>query len=292
MLQPAEADQVAAFLQLFDHGLVGLALLALVRDDFATFEARGILGVEAVIGNSEGDRGVDTACFQIGPFGHPDFKVVRAVAGCRVHEACTGIVGDMVTVQQRHVEFVTAEIEPCQWMSTGQGFQLVVADGPDTRKIGDTCVLEHFVGEGIRQDQLVALLDPVVVRQSVLRNLVEAVVDARGIADGAVARDGPGRGRPDHDRSVQQFLDSRFIASAGTFDRELHPDHVGLVVLILDLGFGKRGLFRPPTTSPAWIRGKAGRRLRTSSVPGQSRLRSRSASSGKGCPSRPRYRGA
>ena len=72
---------------------------------------------------------------------------------------------------------------------------------------------------------------PVVFRR--LLHLVEAVFDPAGIGDGAVAGDGPGRGGPDHHRGAGQ----RFIAAD---HRELDPDGVGDMVVILDLGFGER----------------------------------------------------
>ncbi len=39
---------------------------------------------------------------------HPDAEVIEAVARRRVHEAGTGIVGDVLAIEQRHFELVAA----------------------------------------------------------------------------------------------------------------------------------------------------------------------------------------
>ena len=93
--------------------------------------------------------------------------------------------------------------------------------------------LHHLFGEPVGEDQLVAGLGPVALRCG--RHLVEAVGDLRGEADARL----PGMVQG----VVVQITTAASSRFAGAFaHRELHPDRVGLVVLVLDLGFGQRGL--------------------------------------------------
>ena len=95
----------------------------------------------------------------------------------------------------------------------------------------------------------VAELRPVVGRG--IGDLVESVFDLRREADRAVARQRPGRGCPDHDRRARcheivgrRRCRSRFAADSssarvtGNFTQTVSL----VIVLVLDLGFGERGL--------------------------------------------------
>ena len=107
VLQAAARDQRAGFGQRLDDGVVGVALVALLVEHALAFEARRVLGADAVGVDGERDRRVDAALFQLGAARHPDDVVVGAVAGRRVHEAGAGVVGDVIAVEQRHIEVVT-----------------------------------------------------------------------------------------------------------------------------------------------------------------------------------------
>jgi hypothetical protein len=65
-------------------------------------EAGRVLGVIAGIIDGEGDGGGDAARLEIASRVHPGLEVLAAMAGRGVHEAGTGIVGDMIASDQRH----------------------------------------------------------------------------------------------------------------------------------------------------------------------------------------------
>ena len=104
MLEPAACQEHAAFDQRLDHGLVGVALLALVVDDALAGEARRLIGEGAVFIDGVGNRGVDAAGFQLARIRRPDIEILAAVAGRGVDEAGAGIVGDVIAGQKRNVK--------------------------------------------------------------------------------------------------------------------------------------------------------------------------------------------
>ena len=108
MLEPAARQQHAALDQRLDHGLVGVALFALVVDDAFSREARRLIGEGAVLIDGVGDGGVDAARFQLARIRGPDLEVLAAMSGRGVDEAGAGVVGDVIAFEQRHAKFVTA----------------------------------------------------------------------------------------------------------------------------------------------------------------------------------------
>jgi hypothetical protein len=99
MLEPAARQQLAGLNQRLDHGLVGIALLALVVDHTLAGEARRMIGEGAILIDGIGDGCIDAACFQLARIRHPDIEVLAAVAGRGVHKSCAGVIGDMVAGQ-------------------------------------------------------------------------------------------------------------------------------------------------------------------------------------------------
>ena len=61
MLQPAARDEVAGLDQRLDHGLVGVALFALVVDDAFSGEAGGLIGESSVLVDGVGNSCIDDA---------------------------------------------------------------------------------------------------------------------------------------------------------------------------------------------------------------------------------------
>ena len=104
MLEPAARQQHAGVDQRLDHGLVGVALFALVVDDALAGEARSLIGQGAVFVDGVGDRGVDAALFQVTRIGGPDLEVLAAVAGRGMHKTGAGVIGDVIAGQQRHLK--------------------------------------------------------------------------------------------------------------------------------------------------------------------------------------------
>ena len=155
----------------------------------------------------------------------------------------------------------------------------------------------HHVGsELVGEDVLVADLGPIVLRRC--SDFVEAVFDPDRERDRAVAGQRPRCRRPDDDELSARRSARASIAAApqrgaiaGTH-RKLHPDHVRLIVLVLDLGLGQRGLLDHATTSPASSRDRAGRSRRTSSARARSAPRPETSWSNRDCSNRPRRRAA
>src|SRR5690606_18691277 len=114
MLQPPAREEHVLFNKRVYDGLVRVALLALVVNDAGRAagtvraEAGRVLGEETGIIHGEGDGGVDAAFLKLACVLHPDVEVLPTVAGCRVHEARTGIVGDVIAGKERHGELVAA----------------------------------------------------------------------------------------------------------------------------------------------------------------------------------------
>ena len=234
MLEPAARQQLAGLDQRLDHGLVGVALFALVIDDAVAREARGMVGEGAVLVDGVGDGGVDAALLEFARIRCPDVEVFAAVAGRGVHEARAGIVGDVVAGEQRDREFISTA-ETLQRMGAFDRIERVGRQIAHLLVGRDARLLEHAFGKRIGEDQQIAVLRPIV--GGCVGDLKQAVGDLRRKADGAVAGQRPGRRGPDHDGRIGE----RAMRRRG--DRKFHPHHVRGVVLIFDLGLGQRGLF-------------------------------------------------
>ena len=120
------------------------------------------------------------------------------MAGRSVHEARTGIIGDVIAGEQRDRELVAAA-------NTLEG----VGAGDPAEHFGgyilEPIELELGLGEAffcqcIGEDELLASLRAEIVLSR--GHFIEAVGDARRIGDGAVAGDGPRGGCPDDNRSI------------------------------------------------------------------------------------------
>jgi hypothetical protein len=117
----------------------------------------------------------------------------------------------------------------------GQHHALAV-HGLDALPRRDLGGLEHVGGQLVGDDQAVARLGPGLELEAFLQrgDFEHRVGDVGIVRDRAVGRDGPGRGRPDHQLGADggvRTLD----------DRELHPDRWRDVVVVLDLGVGQGG---------------------------------------------------
>ena len=161
MLEPAARDDAAGLDQRLDHRLVGVALLALVGDDALAGEARRLRGEGAVLVDGVGDRRVDAARFQRARIRGPDVEVLAAVARRGVHEAGAGVVGDVVAVEQRHVEVVAAMRAAADARSDSPPASSA-GTSPTFSKAVDSRLLEHVGGEIVGQDEDVAGLRPIV----------------------------------------------------------------------------------------------------------------------------------
>ena len=229
--QAAGGDHRARLFQLVDDNAVSLARLAIGLDDLLACKERQVFAIGAVIQNVERHRQLVL---------HADGIVVITMAGRGVHKAGARVVGHVIARQQRHVEIPLA-IGPfgrAEGVGTGQACQLSgghCVETPIHRRLqtrGPQSVLGQFIGQDIAiPDGRPAFLRPP-------RHLVQPIRNLGPETDGAVLRDRPRGCRPDYDLGLR-FLKNIHIRR---HNRELHPDRVGLTVVVLDLGLGQRCL--------------------------------------------------
>src|SRR5690606_40501516 len=129
----------------------------------------------------------------------PDLEVVEAVAGRGVHEPGARVVGDMLAIEQRDREVVAAA-EALERMVAEERNELVGRDPRDALIALHLGLGESLLGQIVGEDVLLAHPGPVALGRG--GDLVEAVCDAAGKADGAVAGNGPRRRGPDDDRGA------------------------------------------------------------------------------------------
>ena len=128
VLEPAARDQRAGLDQRLDDGLVGVALLALVGDHALALEAGRLVGEGAVLVDRVGDARVDAALGRSRRVGRPELEVLAAVARRGVDEAGSGVLGDVVAVEQRHDEAVAEAMQRMGADHRGQRVAVDVAD--------------------------------------------------------------------------------------------------------------------------------------------------------------------
>ncbi len=216
-------QQCAGLDQRRDHRLVGVAiLLAVARQDELAGEQRDIRRERAVFLHHAERVGILGGIAGEG-FRHQD-EVFFAVAGRGVHEARAGVGGDVIARKDGHVEVVTLAAER---MRRDCALRFGCTDTLER----DLRVLCGLIGECIGKCKFFATLSECAL--ACLRHFVESVVERRRVGDGAVAGNGPRRGRPDDDaRAFQRTADNR----------KLYENRRRRLLVILDLGFGERGL--------------------------------------------------
>ncbi len=106
MFQAPARNQHAGVDQRLDHRLVGVALLAFLREHALAGEPRRLLGEAAVGVDGIGDRRVDAARRERTRIRRPNVEVFASVARRGVDEARAGVPGHVLANQQRHVEIV------------------------------------------------------------------------------------------------------------------------------------------------------------------------------------------
>ncbi len=192
VLDAATRQQIARLDQLFHHRAVGGAELAgLLAFGFQNLQACKQRDVR-IIGTVRIDRVRHIAV----AVGQPDSIVVRAVAGGRVDKAGTGIVGHVVARQQRY-GIAIARVQLGQRVGAFQTRRVDVVDAGEGSHLGR---LQNVTGQLVGDDEAVACLGPRLELETFFhgRDFVQAVLDLGAIGDGAVGRDGPRGGGPDH----------------------------------------------------------------------------------------------
>ena len=220
----AMGEQRARLFKLRHHGLVGIAVLALPVQHEASGKERHVVIIGAFLIHRFRDALVAEILY-------PEHVVVLTMPRRGVDEAGTGLFRHMVARQQRHVELIALPAERVRADHALQHgrFDMVLAFPRlhlrRLEDLGRQRIGQHDLFADLRRRAFIHRVDA-----------VKAVVDLVGIGDGAVARDGPGRRRPDDDRRAVQFGRRRN-------DGEAHPDRRRDVIGIFDFGFGQRGLF-------------------------------------------------
>ena len=223
MAQLTLGQQLFGVGKLLDDGDVGIALLAVGVVDHRARKER-YMGQEASLGvDVVGDLQARLAA---------KLPVVLAVAGRDVHETRALIHGHEIARQQGHVEIIAL---PGKGMrGDGARQRLALHLGKDLVAF-DLRVLHDLRGQGLGERQglarrgLAGFLHP--------GHLDHHIVLLLGKGDAAVGGDGPGCGGPDHHAGAFK----RRVAGLG--HRKTHPDGVGGMVGVLDLGVGQGGLF-------------------------------------------------
>ncbi len=178
VLQTAAGKQVVFRDQRLDDAVIGVTLLAVIVHDTGgtafgrRAETGGVFGVETVIADRERDLGGDTARFQIARLRHPRVKVLAAMAGGCVHEAGTGIVCDVIAIENRNREGVT---QRCQRVGAGNSGELL------RLHIAQACEFELRLGKAfgcqlVCEDELFARLRSEIIGRR--RDLIKAIGDA------------------------------------------------------------------------------------------------------------------
>ena len=162
VLEPSARDEHAGVGQRLDDRLVGVALLAVVRDDALAGEARRLLGEGAILVDRIGDRGVDAARGQRARIRRPDVEVLAPVPRRGVHEAGAGVVGDVIAIEQRDDELIALAAKRMMQRHAGQHRRRHVRDLVVGHNLG---LLENLAREILRQDVQIAEFRPVVRRR-------------------------------------------------------------------------------------------------------------------------------
>ena len=149
-----------------------------------------------------------------------------------VNKARAGVVGDVIAIEQGHIEAVVC-VKARERMGAGEDVRRVhIAHALEGLGLGGFHdVGGELVGEHIER----AGLGPVAFRRS--GDAIEAIGDLVRIGDGAVARQGPGSRGPDDDACAHER-----VAFAQFRDRESDPHGVAHMVLIFHFRFRQRGL--------------------------------------------------
>ena len=228
MFQTPARNQIALFNQGLDHGFIGIALVAFFGNDALAFKAGGFLGVETVIINGEGDAGINPALGQGAAIGHPDFKVFTPMRRGRMDKACARIIGDMIPIQQRHLEFIAQCTERVGAEALSQNISRNCVPMGQANFSSPCNGIRQFMGKDI------ALADFRTKIALIGGDFIKSVFNFMRIGDGAVAGQGPRGGGPDDNMGALQ---------RAILNRKFHPDHIALMIVIFDLGFGQSGFF-------------------------------------------------
>ncbi len=195
----------------------------------------GRIGLEHVLaGKQFGIRQIDAvAANRVGHFQTvllTDHEVFLTVARGGVHRAGTGVQGDVITQHHRHVEAVEGVVEAQQLECGPLGVAQVV-------EVLDASAIHHVLHQLGGQDQTLGI---------VTLYLHQRIVEIGVHGDGAVGRQGPRGGGPDHGREGSlagvAFGAVKLGGHGSLVDGlEAHVDGRGVLVVVLHLGFSQRG---------------------------------------------------
>src|SRR4051812_31760419 len=115
MFEPPTRDEVTGLDQRGNDSIIGVTLLSLIVDDTATGEARHLFRVEAIGIDRVGDACVDAERRERATLPGPKIEIFATVTGRCVHKTRSGLVGDMLAFEQRHMELVSGNALS-QWM--------------------------------------------------------------------------------------------------------------------------------------------------------------------------------
>ncbi len=220
--QHAAGEQAAGRIDRGDHRLVGIAGLAVRAIDRPAGKQRHLRQVVPV----RADRVRHRQTVRLA-----EFEIVGAMPRGDVHEARALLAFDETGRQQRDIELIAVTRQRVARNCAGKrrsGEACEDRTGLDAGAPGD------LLGECGGEEQGLARHYPATFCRPV--DAQRDVIEPGAERDRAIARQGPGRRRPDHRRGTGE----RRVSAAG--DREADPDGGGAMVVILDFRLGQRRL--------------------------------------------------
>ena len=225
VLEPPARDERAGSDERLDHGFVRLALRPLVGDNAQALEPGRLLSESSVLVHGVGNALIDALLGQASAVRHPQLEVFAAVAWSRVHETGSGLVGDVLALEQGDDEAIAVRM---QGMGADHRGERIRIDVPQKFETGDFGGLERAFGQRSRENVGRADLRP--GRVGRLAHAIAAIGDTARERDGPIAGNRPWRRGPDDNRSVVAL------------DGERRVDRIARSVLVLDFRLGQRRL--------------------------------------------------
>ncbi len=223
MHQGAARQQSAGRVDCGDDRRVGVARLAVRPIDRAAGKQRHLRQIDPI--GADGIRHRQIVRLT-------ELEVIGAMTGGDVDEAGALVALDEIGGQQRDLEIVTLA---AQRMARGRSLEHFTRKSANDGMRLDAGAFCYLLDQRLGDEQ--GLAGPGAAALGHPLHPHRHIVELGAVGDGAIARQCPRRRRPDQRRGIQQ---RRQLCAD---DRKPHPDRGRSMIVILDLGFGERGLF-------------------------------------------------
>ena len=232
VLDLTACEQPADLNQLVDHRFVGIALPALAGQNILAAKERQIGAEATIVHHVVGDDLLQHAQVTIKlellhPVGRRTMNKARAFGVS--HEIRRAEIADIVPFALRPFGPVE-RVHQAEALKIGHGHIRHTVPLP----LFQPRTAHDFFGKVIGQQEPVPDACPALIRRGC--DLIKAIGNVCAINDRFVGRDRPRRRGPDHDMRTRQLVISRLC------HLELHPDREAVLVVVLNLCLGQRGL--------------------------------------------------